>query len=163
MINDAKFLKELTAAGLAAVPFSYSEDGLVFADAVSPVTRAQVQAVFDAHDGDAPDAADIAARRYKAEVAGCPFTLASGETVTVRTDRESRAILHQELDAIAHGWRVSGSPWKFAEGFRLVSNAEFPALVLAVRTYVLACFSEEAAKLAALSGNEPVDLEEGWP
>lgn len=57
------FLKELKAAGLSELPFSWSSDGdLFFSDAMTPEQVTAVIAVFAAHDPDALDQEEVKER-----------------------------------------------------------------------------------------------------
>lgn len=54
-INNDKIYTELLVAGVAGLPFSWSEAGsLNFSDAITPEQRATIEAVFAAHNPNAP-------------------------------------------------------------------------------------------------------------
>lgn len=54
-INNQKIHEELLAAGVAGLPFSWTEDGtLNLSDAITPEQRATIEAVFAAHDSNVP-------------------------------------------------------------------------------------------------------------
>lgn len=51
-INNQKLYAELQAAGVAGLPFSWSESGEInFSNAITPEQRVTIEAVFSAHDG----------------------------------------------------------------------------------------------------------------
>lgn len=88
-----------------------------------------------------------AAARWRRETGGTTW---SGWPV--HSDDRSQAKIVAELAAIDRGERSDPDGWKFADGvFRLVSNADFAALAVAVRDHVRACFSAEAAVLAGIA------------
>ncbi|MBB5046799.1 hypothetical protein HNR60_001547 [Rhodopseudomonas rhenobacensis] len=70
----------------------------------------------------------------------------------VATDDRSQGKILAELTAIDRGQRADPDGWKFADGeFRLVSNADFVTLAMAVRAHVRACFAAEASVLAGIA------------
>ena len=112
------------------------------------------------------EAGRIASRRYQAEVLGVRF-----HSYWLATDRESRALLDQELMAIQRGERQDGEGWKCRDAetgeivFWEALNADLQATASAVRSYVKACFGREAELLAELSSGvySPEHLHVGWP
>lgn len=103
-------------------------------------------------------AADIAARRYRAEVAG---TTCNGWPI--HTDRESQAKITAAYALARDGHWPPGSGWKFVDGWRVLAADQIIAAALAVTAHVQACFAVEAQKVAALQAGQPVDLDAGWP
>lgn len=118
------------------------EGALAFDPPVAPVT---------------PEA--IAARRYQAEVAG---TLWEGRAV--HTDRESQAkITAAALMVMREQWPTDGAPWKFKDGFAMLTPQDVSDMADHVAAHVATCYTVEAMKLADLAAGEPVDLDAGWP
>lgn len=124
--------------------------------------------------GGVPEPADIvpvtaetiADRRYQAEVAGIAW-----QGYGIATDRESRALIDQEMLAIDRGTRADGEGWKCLDTstgsvvFWKASNADFEAMGLAVRLHVRACFDREEELLEALADDTftPEMMDQGWP
>jgi len=123
------------------------ESGITYVDGVLRVP---------AEWADAAQAADPASssllyaaaadRRYAVETGGCAW----GE-LTVQTDRDSQAKLVAEFVAIGAGLRADPSPWKFAEGFYALSNAEMTSVITTARAHVAEAFATEAAVRAAIA------------
>lgn len=101
-------------------------------------------------------------RRWRAEIAGTTW---NGHGVA--TDRASQQKLLAEFVAIAGGLRTDPSPWKFKDGFVMLSNADMSQAVLAARAHVAACFAVEGAlEEAILAGHVTTDEEidaANWP
>lgn len=55
-IIGANFFNEITAAGLAGLPFSWTAHGVTFMPEMTPAQVSLVNAVLAAHNPDAPDA-----------------------------------------------------------------------------------------------------------
>ena len=110
--------------------------------------------------------ADIAARRYQAEVSGVVW-----QGYGIATDRDSRNLVAQERSAALNGLRGDGDGWKCldlstgAVTFWDASNAELIEMADAVYSYVRDCFKREKELLAAVeAGTYTADmLEQGWP
>lgn len=83
--------------------------------------------------------------RWRREVGGCDW---NGHTV--QTDRDSQSKLIAEFVAIGAGLRTDPSPWKFAGGFAVVSNADMGAVIMAARTHIAQCFALEQTVIAAI-------------
>ncbi|EPL59591.1 hypothetical protein B382_25492 [Stutzerimonas stutzeri B1SMN1] len=104
-------------------------------------------------------AADIAARRYKAEVAGITI---SG--MQIDTGRDSQALITgatvQAVLDPAYSLR-----WKTPAGFVDMTAEQIIAVASAVRAHVQACFDRESALLDALADGAftPEMMDEGWP
>ncbi len=103
----------------------------------------------------------VAAERFSREVAGIVYG-----TAVVSTDRESRALLDQELSASLRGFRAEPSVWKAVSidtgepVFLQLSGDQLEELGRAVYTYVQECFKREAELLVEGEGG---NLETGWP
>lgn len=94
-------------------------------------------------------------KRWRIETAGCAW----GNNI-VQTDRDSQSKLIAEFVALGAGLRVEPSPWKFANGFGLVSNADMGAIIMAVRAHIAMAFAKEADVLAAIdAGNVTTTVE----
>lgn len=108
--------------------------------------------------------AAIAARRYEAEVSGIVW-----RGVFIATDRESRALIDQEIAAVGRGLRDDGNGWKCLDPatgkvyFRPTSNAEMEELGATVYAHVRDCFRREDALLALGDSITAADLETDWP
>lgn len=108
----------------------------------------------------------IASRRFTHETAGIVWN-----GYGVATDRDSRALIDQELAAIDRGERQDGEHWKCldiksgAVTWWAAPNADFYAMSLAVRSHVKECFAREKALMDLLAAGEfhPAMLDEGWP
>ena len=87
-----------------------------------------------------------AARRYAVETGGCAW---SGHTV--QTDRESQSKLIAEFVAIGASLRTDPSPWKMADGFASLTNAQMLAVIAAARAHIAAAFAAEAAAVASIT------------
>ena len=94
--------------------------------------------------------AEIAAARYAAEIAG----VAVGG-VTVRTDRESQALITGAALKATQDAAYSCT-WKAESGFVTLDSATIIAVADAVRTHVQGCFDLEAAKCAQIDAAETV-------
>lgn len=93
-----------------------------------------------------------AQRRWQKETGGCSWGLHQ-----VRTDRDSQAKLIAEFVAIQAGVRPDPSPWKFADGFALVSNMDMGAVILAVRAHIAAVFAKEAEIVSGIEAGTITD------
>ena len=94
---------------------------------------------------------EIAAARYAAEIAG--VTVGG---VTVRTDRESQALITgAALKATQDG--TYSCTWKSESGFVTLKAATVLAVADAVRTHVQGCFDLEAAKCAQIDAAQTVE------
>jgi hypothetical protein len=91
-------------------------------------------------DAKAAKRAEIAAARYAAEIAGVTV---SG--VTVRTDRESQALITGAALKATQDAEYTCT-WKAESGFVSLNAATIIAVADAVRAHVQACFDAEAAK-----------------
>jgi hypothetical protein len=108
--------------------------------------------------------ADLAMRRYRAEVAGTMV-----DTISVQTDRASQPKLTGAAVAamLDPNYTVV---WKCADGtFRSFNHDQILAVAQAARAHVQACFNHEAdvvdlidaaADSAAVAA---IDIETGWP
>lgn len=106
----------------------------------------------------------LAAYRWQREIGGC---VVGG--VTVRTDRESQALLTGAAVAAmleGAGYEVT---WKAMSGWVTLTGAETIGLASAVRTHVQACFDRErvlALEIEAAGTAQQLDLIDitsGWP
>ena len=94
---------------------------------------------------------EIAATRYAAEIAG----VAVGG-VTVRTDRESQALITgAALKATQDG--TYSCTWKTESGFVTLNAGTIIAVADAVRTHVQTCFDAEAAKCALIDAAQTAE------
>ena len=94
---------------------------------------------------------EIAAARYAAEIAG----VAVGG-VTIRTDRESQALITgAALKATQDG--TYSCTWKSESGFVTLDASTIIAVADAVRTHVQTCFDAEAAKCALIDAAQTVE------
>ena len=94
---------------------------------------------------------EIAAARYAAEIAG----VAVGG-VTVRTDRESQALITgAALKATQDG--TYSCTWKAESGFVTLNAGTIIAVADAVRTHVQTCFDAEAAKCMLIDAAQTVE------
>ena len=94
---------------------------------------------------------EIAAARYAAEIAG----VAVGG-VTIRTDRESQALITgAALKATQDG--TYSCTWKTESGFVTLDSATIIAVADAVRTHVQTCFDAEAAKCMLIDAAQTVE------
>ena len=94
---------------------------------------------------------EIAAARYAAEIAG----VAVGG-VTVRTDRESQALITGAALKATQDAAYSCT-WKTESGFVTLDAATVLAVADAVRTHVQTCFDAEAAKCILIDAAETVE------
>jgi hypothetical protein len=97
------FHKELLAAGLAGLPFSWNPDGLVLFDEKFPEDqRDAVMQVFEAHDPDAPPPKDYAQLRREAYVAAGVTIEAIAEALIEHAGGKSQKLLQlmQLRDAV---------------------------------------------------------------
>ncbi|PTQ70281.1 DUF4376 domain-containing protein [Pseudomonas sp. GV071] len=106
--------------------------------------------------------ADIAVRRYQAEIAGIPF-----KGVRFDTSRDGQALIAAAAVAafIDPGYSIEWKVPDAASGRIALSGTEILAAASAVRAHVQACFDREFAlndAFAAGSFTRPM-LEEGWP
>lgn len=93
---------------------------------------------------------ELAAARYAAEIAG--VTVGG---VTVRTDRESQALITgAALKATQDG--TYSCTWKTESGFVTLNAGTIIAVADAVRTHVQTCFDTEAAKCALIDAAQTV-------
>jgi len=86
-------------------------------------------------------------KRWQVETGGCAW---GGHTV--QTDRDSQTKLIAEMVAIGAGLRADPSPWKMADGFVALTNAEMLDVITTVRTHIASAFATEAAVLAEIAG-----------
>lgn len=104
-------------------------------------------------------AAQLAARRYVAEISG---TTVQG--LPIDTGRDSQGLIAgAALAALLDDAYVVR--WKTAAGFVELSKTQILGVASAVRAHVQACFDREADLLEMLEAGEltAADLEEGWP
>lgn len=102
--------------------------------------------------------ADIAARRYQAEIAGTTF---SGWPI--HTDRESQAKITAAYTLARDGYWQEGSGWKFVDGWRVLTAEQIIGAALSVTAHVQMCFAIEAQKVALWRAGQDPQLDEGWP
>lgn len=102
--------------------------------------------------------ADIAARRYQAEIAGTTFN-----GWPIHTDRESQAKIGNAYALARDGYWPAGSGWKFVDGWRELTVEQIVGCALAVAAHVQTCFAIEAQKVVALKAGQNPQLDEGWP
>lgn len=89
----------------------------------------------------------IAGARYAAECAGCEWTK-EGQTYTVATDRDSRAMLQAAREVAQNMPGFVSSAWKMASGeFVALTIDDMTAIGLAMGAHVQASFDREAALL----------------
>lgn len=100
----------------------------------------------------------IAARRYEAEVGGAVW---NGHQI--HTDRESQAKITAAALMVLRGQWPAEAPWKFKDGFAMLTPQDVSDMADAVAAHVAACYAVEAQKLAALAAGQPVDPDSGWP
>ena len=99
--------------------------------------------------------AEIATARYVAETGG--VDVAMGEaTVTIRTDRESQAMITGAALKATSDTEYS-CRWKTVQGFVTVSAAQIVAVADAVRDHVQASFDREAELVALVNAATTVD------
>ncbi len=99
--------------------------------------------------------AEIATARYIAETGG--VDVAMGETtVTIRTDRESQAMITGAALKATSDAEYS-CRWKTVQGFVTVSAAQIVAVADAVRDHVQASFDREAELVALVDAAETVE------
>lgn len=106
--------------------------------------------------------AHAAAKRYAVETGG---TVWNG--FIIQTDRESQSKLIAEFVAMSAGLRTDPSPWKFANGFASVTNAEMQSVIIQARAHVLAAFATEGVVAAGIGSNAITSYEQveaaDWP
>jgi hypothetical protein len=108
--------------------------------------------------------AQLADRRYQAEIAGTTWTNAAGEALPVATDRDSQAKLQGLMVAIIAAIRTDGELYKFADGaFRALSNADMRSVILAALAHVKGAFDVEAQKLTLIDQGQDPAMDSGWP
>lgn len=98
-------------------------------------------------------AAYAAQKRWQVETGGCDWG-----PHRVQTDRDSQSKMIAEFVAIQAGMRKDPSPWKFADGFALVSNKDMGAIILAVRAHIVQAFEREAAIVVAIKTGKIADI-----
>lgn len=101
--------------------------------------------------------ADIAARRYDAEVGGIYL----GDLRIATDDRSKTMIAGAALAALRNPDYLLN--WKTPAGFVQLQAGQVLAVADAVHAHVQACFDREAALLAMGDAVSPDDLEAGWP
>lgn len=103
-----------------------------------------------------------AQKRYAVETGGCAWT-----THVVNTDRDSQAKMIAEFVAMGAGLRTDPSPWKLADGFIDLSNADLGAVIMAARAHIAAAFATESAVCTAIDGGSITTTAEidaaAWP
>lgn len=106
--------------------------------------------------------AALADQRWQVETGGCPW---NGHVI--QTDRDSQAKLIAEFVAIGADLRADPSPWKFAGGFAIVSNADMLSAIATARAHVQAAFAKEAELAAGIAAGTVTTLEAiaaaAWP
>ncbi len=98
--------------------------------------------------------AELAAARFEQEIGGVSFSM-GGESVTIRTDRESQsmitgAALQASIDS---SYRCR---WKTVQGFVSVGAEQIMAVASAVRAHVQASFDREAELVTLVEAAETV-------
>lgn len=89
----------------------------------------------------------IASARYAAECAGCEWAK-DGQTYTVATDRDSRAMLQAAREVAQNVPGFVSSAWKMASGeFVCLTIADMTEIGLAMGAHVQASFDREAELL----------------
>jgi len=85
----------------------------------------------------------------------------------VATDRDSRAIIHQERSAIVEGIRADPDGFKMGGELVMIGNDDFIAMSNAIREFVRACFAVEAQIAAAILAGTIASFAEidaaAWP
>ncbi|WP_447590194.1 DUF4376 domain-containing protein [Aquipseudomonas campi] len=99
----------------------------------------------------------IAARRYKAEVAGISVVGMQIDT----DDRSKTLIAGAALAAMRNPDYVLN--WKTSSGFVQLNSGQVLAVADAVHVHVQACFDREAELLALGDSITVADIETGWP
>jgi hypothetical protein len=103
-----------------------------------------------------------AAKRYTVETGG---TVLDGNMI--HTNRDSRSNILAEFVAIGVGLRPDPSPWKFGNGFALLSNEQMVAVVHAARAHVAAAFAVEASVIDEIEAGSITTFAEidaaDWP
>lgn len=100
----------------------------------------------------------IAARRYKAEIAGIVIN-----DMQINTDDRSKLLINgAALEATIDPAYVM--QWKTPAGFVELAGAQVIGIARAVRAHAQACFDREAELLAKLESGVLTDemIEEGW-
>lgn len=92
---------------------------------------------------------ELAAERYKKEIAGCKVNIQSTE-VTVDTNRGSRDIFIQKYLLMGDNDTVQ---WKFPEGWLTLSKTDLGAIVSAGVTHVQTAFNWEKTKLDLINNS----------
>ena len=148
----------LIEAGLTPVGGVFRYDGFEPYEDISEAQTAAISGYFAPMTLDEAKAAkkdEIAAARYAAEIAG----VAVGG-VTVRTDRESQALITgAALKALQDAEYVCS--WKTDAGFVELSAPQILAIADAVRAHVQECFDHERALNALVDAAETVAELEG--
>ena len=101
----------------------------------------------------------IAARRYKAEIAGITIN-----GMRVETDDRAKLLINgAAVEAMLDADYVM--QWKTSEGFVELTGAQVIGIARAVRAHVQACFDREAELLAELEAGTLTaeTLSEFWP
>ena len=148
----------LIEAGLTPVGGVFRYGGFEPYEDISEAQTAAISGYFAPMTLDEAKAAkkdEIAAARYAAEIAG----VAVGG-VTVRTDRESQALITgAALKALQDAEYVCS--WKTDAGFVELSAPQILAIADAVRAHVQECFDHERALNALVDAAETVAELEG--
>lgn len=89
----------------------------------------------------------VAAARYTQECGGCEWTK-EGQTYTVSTDRDSRAMLQAAREVAHNSPGFVSSAWKMAGGeFVQLTIADMTEIGLVMGLHVQSCFDREAELL----------------
>lgn len=89
---------------------------------------------------------EVAAERYKKEIAGVKVTI-QGQEVTVDTNRGDRDIFVQKYLLMTDGDTVQ---WKFPEGWLTITKAELGTIVSAGAAHVQSVFDWESTKTSEI-------------
>lgn len=109
-----------------------------------------------------PTPADIAAERYKREIAGISidgmFITTDDRSKTLLNGKFNRAILAQSTGDAS--WSAN---WKVGTNWITLSAAQIIGIGVVVDNYIQACFDHEGELVTDLLAGDPVDIQSGWP
>ena len=149
IIKTIEGFKQVVAPDIDIYEYATATGGTVMDDSEfvePPKTEEQIKA-------------DIAARRYEAEVGGIVV-----REVFVDTDRDSQALITgAAVSAMLDSTYVCR--WKTPDGFVSFSSTALISIAQQVRAHVQSCFDREDTLLMALEGGtyDESMLQEGWP
>ncbi|WP_278439602.1 DUF4376 domain-containing protein [Pseudomonas oryzihabitans] len=137
-----------------------TSDEAALAEAEATIAQLQAQIAELSKPVEATDQAKIAARRYKAQIAG---TTLDGMPVDTSTDSQA-LITGAALAAVLDSNYVCR--WKMADGTRVELDAKMIiAVASAVRDHIQACYDREDELLTAVADGSFTEamLDQGWP